>query len=209
MKILVTGFEPFGGNTANASAIAVGLLPDRIAGADIIKRTLPVVFERAADQLIAFIHDYSPDAVVCTGLAGGRKAITPELIAVNLKCAQIPDNEGQQPVWEKILPGEEDRLFATLPLREMTEAMAVKEIPAEISRTAGTFVCNEVMYRLLVCRRNERPGMMAGFIHVPFAAEYLSEGNVAFSLPIQQIADALEICVREVVKAASGKELEG
>lgn len=206
MKILVTGFEPFGGNTSNPSAMAAGLLPDCIAGADIIKRILPVVFERAADQLIDFIHGYSPDAVVCTGLAGGRKAITPELIAVNLKNARIPDNEGQQPEWEKILPGGEDRLFTSLPVKEMTGAMAIKEIPAEISCNAGTFVCNEVMYRLLACRNKEHPGMMAGFIHVPFATEYLSYGNDAFSLPIQQIAEALEICVREVVKATYGAD---
>jgi pyroglutamyl-peptidase len=101
MKILITGFEPFGGYAVNPSSEAVGLLPDQIDGTDIIKKVLPVVFGDAADQLTEMIRETVPDAVICTGLAAGRKGITPELIAVNIRDARIPDNAGRQPEWEK------------------------------------------------------------------------------------------------------------
>ena len=102
-KILVTGFAPFGGDPYNPSYEAVKLLPDSIGTADVIKAELPVLFGTAADELISLIERHRPDAVLCTGLAGGRTAITPEVIAVNLRNARIPDNGGNQPVWEKML----------------------------------------------------------------------------------------------------------
>ena len=201
MKILVTGFEPFGGDTVNPSSLAVELLPDQIKETVIIKKTLPVVFGQAADLLIRTVEECSPDAVVCTGLAGGRKGITPELIAVNLRHARIPDNAGLQPEWEKILPEGEDGLFSTLPIREMTNALNAAGISAEISKSAGTYICNEVMYRLLAFCKKDYPEMPAGFIHLPYAAEYLPEGKEAFAMPLMQIKNALEICISEVMKA--------
>ena len=207
MKILVTGFEPFGNNTVNPSSLAVELLPERIAGADIIKQTLPVAFGRAADMLIGRIHDLSPDAVICTGLAGRRNGIMPELIAVNLKNTSISDNSGKQPVWEKILPEGEDGLFSTLPVREMAQELALQGIPSEVSLSAGTYVCNEVMYRLLALQRKEFPDMMAGFIHVPYALEYLPDGSDAFSMPIGNIMQALEICISITAGKIQGTKL--
>ena len=201
MKILVTGFEPFGVETANPSSLATRLLPERILDAEIIKKELPDIFGKAADLLTGTIKDHSPDAVVCTGLAGGRKGITPELIAVNLRHANIPDNAGLQPEWEKVVSEGEDGLFSTLPIREMVKALQAAGICAEISKSAGTFVCNEVMYRLLSFHKKEYPGMMAGFIHLPYAAEFPPEGKDVFSMPLPQIRNALEICIREVVKA--------
>ncbi len=205
MKILVTGFEPFGGDAVNPSFSAVSLLPEQIAGAVIIKQELPVAFGRAADLLIRSMMDQTPDAVICTGLAGGRSGITPELIAVNLRHARIPDNTGFQPEWEKISPEGEDGLFSTLPIREIVKALGVAGISADLSKTAGTYVCNEVMYRLLAYCKKEHPGMMAGFIHVPYAAEHLPEDKDVFSMPLQQIANALEICIREVAKDGEGE----
>ena len=211
MKILITGFEPFGGDAVNPSSEAVGLLPDQIDGTDIIKKVLPVVFGDAADQLTEMIRETVPDAVICTGLAAGRKGITPELIAVNIRDARIPDNAGRQPEWEKILSDGPDGLFSTLPIREMTKAMSAAGIPAEISKSAGTYVCNEVMYRLLSFCRKEYPGMRAGFIHLPSTAEYLrpAEGEdiqptepaaqAENALPLARIAQGLEICIRETI----------
>lgn len=199
-KILVTGFEAFGNDPTNPSSMAVGMLPEKAAGAVIIKKTLPVIFGKAADMLIETIRLHPPDGVICTGLAGGRKGITPELVAVNLRHARIPDNAQFKPVWEKILPEGEDGLFSSLPIRDMTDGLASLGIPAEISTSAGTFVCNEVMYRLLSFCKIERPGMIAGFIHVPYASEYLPEGKDAFCMPIRQIADSLEVCIRILAK---------
>ncbi len=197
MKILLTGFEPFSEDLFNPSWEAVKLLPEQIEERQIIKTCLPVVFGKAADMLIEKIRETKPDAVICTGLAGGRKAVTPELIAVNLRSAGIPDNDGQQPVWEKILEDGEDGIFTKLPVREMKTQLLAAGIPAEISYSAGTYVCNEVMYRLLhyAGHENENPGMKAGFIHVPYAKEYLAEGKDAFALPVKEIAKALAVCV--------------
>ncbi len=221
MKILVTGFEPFGGEAVNPSSIAVGLLPEQIDEADIIKKVLPVVFGDAADELIEMIREELPDAVICTGLAAGREGITPELIAVNMRHARIPDNAGAQPEQEKILPDGEDGLFSTLPIREMVQAMNDAGIHAEISEAAGTYVCNEVMYRLLDCCQKEFPDIKAGFIHLPravdcleSAAECLPEGKevsaVPFSqmgnaMPMEEIVQALKICVRETASKIKEK----
>lgn len=213
MKILVTGFEPFGGDAVNPSAMAVGLLPEQIDEADIIKKVLPVVFGEAADQLTEMIREELPDAVICTGLAAGREGITPEQVAVNMRHARIPDNAGAQPEQEKILPDGEEGLFSTLPVREMVQAMNDAGIHAEISETAGTYVCNEVMYRLLDCCRKEFPDMKAGFIHLPCALDHLESAAQCLpegtdvtavpvsengnAMPIEEIVQALKICVRE------------
>ncbi len=190
--ILVTGFEPFGGDSINPSFEAVKRLPDRIGSSDIIKAELPVVFGAAADRLLSLIDEYSPSAVLCTGLAGGRRAITPEVIAVNLRHAQIPDNSGKQPVWEMIEDSGPDGIFAALPVREMTAAMKEARIPAEMSFSAGTFVCNELMYRLLAAQREHFPEIPAGFVHVPFADEF--PHGEAFSMPLEDIVRGLNLC---------------
>lgn len=205
-KILVTGFAPFGGDSFNPSFEAVKLLPEIIGTAEIIKAELPVLFDQAADQLISLIESHCPDAVLCTGLAGGRTAITPEVIAVNLRNARIPDNAGNQPVWEKIVSFGPDGLFSTLPVQKMTEAMTKEKIPAAMSFSAGTFVCNEVMYRLLAYQREHYPQMPAGFVHVPYADEF-PHPEGAFSLPIPVISQGLEICLGQIVLYDSLKQI--
>lgn len=196
--ILVTGFEPFGGDEFNPSFEAVKRLPDRIKNTELVKSELPVLFDDAADKLESLIEKHHPDAVLCTGLAGGRKGITPEVIAVNLRNARIPDNAGRQPVWGKIVPDGPDGIFSTLPVREMTEALTAAGIPAAVSFSAGTFVCNEVMYRLLRLQREHFPEMTAGFVHVPYAEEFSCPEGV-FSMPLAEIVRGLEICVGKVL----------
>ena len=165
MRLLITGFEPFGGDSSNASWLAVEHLPDHVGRFDLEKRCLPVVFGEAADILVKEIEALKPDAVICVGQAGGRTAITPERVAINLRDARIPDNAGKQPRDQAIDPQGPAAYFSTLPLRLMVEAIAEKEIPAALSLTAGAFVCNDLFYSLM--RTLEGTNIPAGFIHVP------------------------------------------
>ena len=193
-RILVTGFGPFGEEICNPSLEAVRALPDRAGDALILKEELPVLFGGGGDRLLALIEKLRPDAVLGTGLAAGRKALTPEVIAVNLKNACIPDNQGMQPLWEKIRDGGPDGIFSRMDVRKAVFSLQKAGIPAELSFSAGTFVCNEVMYRLL---ETDLPG---GFVHVPCAEEF-PQRKETFALPIKMITEGLEICIRELSHA--------
>ena len=195
-RILVTGFGPFGEEMWNPSLEAVMALPERAGDALILKEELPVLFGTGGDRLLALIEQLRPDAVLCTGLAAGRKALTPEVIAVNLKNARIPDNKGMQPLWEKIRDEGPDGIFARMDVRKAVFSLKQAGIPAELSFSAGTFVCNEVMYRLL---ETDLPG---GFVHVPCAAEFPCSKE-HFALPLAEITKGLEICILELAKGLS------
>jgi len=187
--ILITGFAPFDGAKLNPSyEAAKGLKDIPGLGAQIEVLELPVVFGKAADMLMERIHKLKPSAVISVGLAGSRKAITPELIAVNFRNARIPDNEGNQPTYETISPNGPDGIFTRLPVRDMLQNMLEAGIPAALSTTAGTYVCNEVMYRLL----HDYDGI-AGFVHVPASLE------LGGSMSIAEMTKALAICVRAVL----------
>ena len=148
-KILVTGFGPFGGETVNPAFEAVRLLPDTIAGLQLVKLELPTVFGAAGERLLAKIEAVQPAAILCVGQAGGRAAITPEKVAINYMDGRIPDNAGRQPQDEPIRPDGLDAYFTTLPVRRMAERIRAAGIPAAVSYTAGTYVCNYLMYTLL------------------------------------------------------------
>ena len=195
--ILITGFDPFGGETVNPSFEAVKRLPDEMDGFRLVKLEVPTVFGKGPDMAAAAAAELSPCAVLCTGQAGGRRAITPEVIAVNLRHARIADNEGCRPEWEKIDPAGPDGIFTTLPVREMADSMSREGIPASLSFTAGSFVCNELMYRML----REEAAPYTGFIHVPYIPEQtaaMENGEQIFSMPPEQIVQALRICIRTV-----------
>lgn len=145
MKILVTGFDPFGGETVNPAYEAVKLLPDTIAGAQIIKLQVPTRFALSGTVLEAAVNEHRPDAVICVGQAGGRSAITPERVAINLADASIPDNAGDQPVDEPIRKDGAPAYFTSLPVKAMVQKMRAAGIPAALSYTAGSFVCNSLM----------------------------------------------------------------
>ena len=169
MKILVTGFEPFGGESLNPSWEAVKLLPDSIGGAEIIKLCLPTEFIRSEEALLSAIAAHSPDAVVCTGQAAGRSALSFERVAVNLRDASIPDNAGYIPRDEAVIPGEREAYFVSLPVKAMADAVKEAGISAELSLSAGAYVCNDVLYTLLHRLRDTKvPG---GFIHLPLSPE--------------------------------------
>ena len=208
MKILITGFEAFGDDEVNPSMEAIKNLPSAIEGCVIETAVLPVCFGGGSEKLTGMLEKNSFDAVICTGLAGGRTAITPEVLAVNLMHARIPDNAGHQPEWEKILPDGEDGLFSTLPVRKMVERLKEEDLPAEISFSAGTFVCNEVMYRLLAFLRETSGEIPAGFIHVPYASEYIKKGKSVFSMPIDQITRGLELCIQVLIEEIGVRKTE-
>lgn len=167
MTILITAFEPFQQETINATMEALALLPDNVCGHTLIKRTIPVVFGKAVDAVTALVDDLQPDAVICLGQASGRVDVTPERVAINVMDARIPDNAGEQPADAPIRKDGPAAYFSTLPVKAMVQAMKEAGVPASLSNTAGTFVCNDLMYGLLDHLARTGRNIPAGFIHIP------------------------------------------
>ena len=195
MKVLITGFAPFGGESVNPSWEAVKLMRPP-AGIELIRQEVPVVFGKAEDTVIAAVRRERPDAVVCVGQAAGRAAITPERIAINLRDSLSPDNAGRIPNEEPVVDGAPAAYFSTLPIREMQRRIEERCIASLISNTAGTFVCNGLMYSLLHFLSTEAPQIRGGFIHVPCLpeqADRMKEGTS--SMPLAQIVAGLEAAI--------------
>ena len=179
--LLVTGFEPFGGQTINASWEAVRLLPAQIAGHPVERRLLPVEFARAGDAICAFIDELQPAVVLAVGEAGGRAHLTVERVAVNLMKAEVPDNAGYAPQGVPVLEGGPAAYLTTLPLEACVEAVHAAGVPAEESDSAGLYVCNCVMYRILCVAQERRLPLCAGFVHVPYTpAQVINRKSVPF-----------------------------
>lgn len=204
MKVLITGFQPFGGESINPAYEAVKLLPQQIDGASIVKREIPVVFNEGAEVVRKAIQKENPDIVICVGQAGGRSGITLEFVGINYADARIPDNNGGQPVDQTIQPDGENAYFTSLPVKAMVSSLKQAGIPASISYSAGTYVCNDVMYQLLYFLHTEfagrMPAMRGGFIHVPFADEQVVNKPNTPSLPLGTIARGLELCIRAAIQ---------
>lgn len=200
MKILVTGFDPFGGESVNPAYEAVKLLPDTIAGAEIIKLEIPTVFSKSGPAVEAGIQAHHPDAVLNVGQAGGRACVTVERVGINLAEARIPDNAGEQPMDEPLQPDGPSAYFATLPVKAMVKNVRDHGIPCHISYTAGTYVCNCVMYNVLHLTATKYPNIRAGFIHVPFSTEQAVNKPVTMaSASLETIAKALEYAIEAIV----------
>ncbi|MEG0806365.1 MAG: pyroglutamyl-peptidase I [Lachnospiraceae bacterium] len=204
MKLLITGFEPFGGETMNPAYEAVKLLPKSINGAEIITMEIPTVFGKCGEAIEKKIMELHPDVVLCVGQAGGRSAITVEKVAINYADGRIADNDGYQPTGEIIQPDGETAYFATLPIKDMVTGILAEGIPANISYSAGTYVCNDVMYRLLYLLHTKYTQIRGGFIHVPFAPQQVaaSGGNYP-SMEMTTIARGLQAAITVIVR---GKE---
>lgn len=190
-KLLITGFDPFGGEAVNPSWEAVQLLPNTVGDFSLTKLTLPTVFGKSADILLQAARQLEPDAILCLGQAGGRKGITPEVIAINLREARIPDNEGNQPLNVPVVEEGPAAYFATLPVREMIAAMEKGGIPCGLSYSAGAFVCNDVLYSVL--HHYHGSPIRAGFIHVPFLPEQAKESIP--SMPLADIVRGLTLAI--------------
>lgn len=186
-KLLITGFDPFGGETVNPSWEAVKLLPDAVGDYQITKMEIPTVFGLAAHRVLAAADEMKPDVILCVGQAGGRSAVTPEVIGINLQEARIPDNFRNQPVNTPVIPDGPAAYFSTVPVREMVNAIRSAQIPAALSYSAGAFVCNDVLYRLL--HHFHGTATRAGFIHVPYLPQQAKENQP--SMGQEQIVRAL------------------
>lgn len=196
MKVLITGFQPFGGESINPAYEAVKRLPEEIAGARIIKKEIPVVFREGARIVCEEIKKERPDIVICVGQAGGRSGITPEFVGINYQDARTADNAGNQPNSEPIQKDGPAAYFTKLPVKAMVAEMTEKGIPASVSYSAGTYVCNDVMYQLLYDIDKSFPNIQGGFIHVPYAQEQVEDKPGTASLPLETIVKGLEICIR-------------
>jgi pyroglutamyl-peptidase len=198
--VLLTGFEPFGGETENPSWEAVRALQGaRIAGHRVEARCLPVVFGESIVAMRQAIRDTKPKLVVCVGQAGGRSAISLERVAINVDDARRPDNTGAAPIDSPVVAGGPAAYFSTLPIKRLRQALQRAGIPAEISNSAGTYVCNHVFYGLMHALRTRR-GVPAGFVHIPYSPAQVAAHAGAPSLATDVVTEALRMIVRTALK---------
>ena len=190
-KLLITGFDPFGGESVNPAWEAVKLLPDRIGDFALHKLEIPTVFGRGAQLVLDAAAEIQPDVILCIGQAGTRSAVTPERIGVNIRDAKIPDNAGNTPHGQRILPHGPAAYFATVNVEAMAQAATKLGLPAMVSNSAGAFVCNDVLYTLL--HHFDGSNTKVGFIHVPWLPEQGSP-----SLPLAQTVAALTAMIPSV-----------
>lgn len=188
-KLLITGFDPFGGASINPAWEAVKLLPEEIGDFEVYKLEIPTVFGLAAEKVLERAGELCPDVILCVGQAGGRAAVTPERIAVNIRDAKIADNAGNRPVGELVAQEGPAAYFATVPVMAMAEAMLAAGLPGQVSNSAGAFVCNDTLYGVL--HRYAGTAVRVGFIHVPWLPE---QGTP--SLALEKTAAALEAAIR-------------
>lgn len=209
MKLLVTGFEPFNGGSVNPSQQIVHRLtaPEDVK---LIKEILPVEFKNTTVRLKELLSKHQPDIVLLIGQAGGRAEISVERVAINVDNVKssngkkmLPDNAGDTPVDERIEADGAAAYFATLPLWEIVEAVQEKGIPAAISNSAGTYVCNHVMYEVLYLAATQYPQMKAGFVHVPFLPEQIAnrvDKERLAAMSLDDMLTALQATLEIIVK---------
>lgn len=191
-RVLITGFDPFGGASVNPSREAVLGLPDSIGNWEITKLEVPTVFGLAAETALAKAREISPHAIICVGQAGGRAAITHEVIGINLREASIPDNHGNHPQNTPVVQGGPAAYFSTLPVRDMVAAMKAEGYAAALSYSAEAFVCNDLLYTLLHAYRDT--DVKVGFIHIPYLPEQAGEGVA--SMPLETVIRGLTAAIR-------------
>ena len=189
--LLITGFDPFGGDSINPSWEAVKKLPDRIGNWKLCKLEIPTVFSLAAETVLRKAQEVAPAAILCLGVAAGRSAVTPERIGINVRSARIPDNRGNQPKEEPVIPGGGDGLFSTMNVSAMAAAIEAMGLPGAVSNTAGTFVCNDTLYTLL--HHYQGTGVKVGFLHVPQLPE---QGEP--SLPLEDTVRAITAAIQSI-----------
>lgn len=211
MKILVSGFDPFGGESINPSIEAVKRLPDSINGVEIIKLEIPTVVGKSIDVLTHAVEKHLPDVVLSVGQAGGRSDITVERIAINIDDCRIKDNEGNQPIDEPIVIDGPDAYFLTLPIKSIVSNLQSQGIPASVSNSAGTFICNHVAYGMAHLAKTKYTNMKTGFIHIPFIPEQVLNKSNMPSLSLDRIIKALEMVIQTIsevnvdIKETGGK----
>ncbi|MFJ7840170.1 pyroglutamyl-peptidase I [Lysinibacillus sphaericus] len=198
-KILLTGFVPFLDYTINPTMQIVESLNGSIMdGYEIVGRTLSVDFQQSAQQLKRYIGEIQPEIIMSLGLAGGRFKITPERIAINVKDGE-PDNNGYVPVDESIDNGGQDAYITNLPIRKMVDRLCKEGYPAEISNTAGTYLCNNIMYEGLAYAK-QHTGIRAGFIHIPASFELAIQHGKIPGWNMQDLMTCIKLCIEETIR---------
>lgn len=209
MKILVTGFDPFGNETINPASEAVKRLPQNIEGVEIIRIIVPTVFKESLRVIEKSIEDNNPDVILSVGQAGGRNCISVERIGINVDDARIKDNAGNQPIDEAIDANGPAAYFSTLPIKAMVESMKQKGILASISNTAGTFVCNHVMYGVLHLCSTRFKQKRAGFIHIPFLPEQVKDKENMPSMELDIIVEGLILAIKAIIETNEDLKITG
>lgn len=199
MKVLITGFEPFGGETINPAYEAIKLLPDTIAGADVIKIQVPVVYNSCGEVVAKAMKEHEPDVVINVGQAGGRSCVTIERVAINLEECTMADNDGDKAMGRPIHEDGENAYFATIPVKAIVKNVKEHGLPCQISYSAGTYVCNCLMYETLYLAKNLGMKLRAGFIHVPYISSQVVDKPGYASMSLQEIASVLEYAIEACV----------
>ena len=208
MKILVTGFDPFGEDEINPAIEAVKRLADEIAGAQIVKLEIPTVFGECADVVHEAILKEKPDYVLNIGQAGGRFALTPERVAINFDDGRIADNKGYQPIATPIHEDGQNAYFTQLPVKAMARAIRDAGLPSSVSTTAGTFVCNHIMYQVQYMIDKEFPDLKAGFMHIPYLPEQVVAKPETPSLSLADDVKGITAAIGAIVKMDGKKDLQ-
>lgn len=208
-KVLVTGFDPFGGEAVNPALMSVMQLPNEILGVQIIKKEIPTVFDKSIESLYATLKEEQPDVVICVGQAGGRPNITVERVAINQDDARIPDNEGAQPIDRPIFEEGPAAYFSTLPIKAMVQNMKEAQIPAAVSNTAGTFVCNHIMYGALHYAATQQPSLKAGFVHIPYVPMQTIDKPTMPSMSVDDIVKGLTVLIETAIKVDQDVKVTG
>lgn len=206
-RILLTGFTPFGDETINPSWEAVRVLHDReIAGHRVVARLLPTVFAASRRELEAAVHEIQPTILLGVGQAGGRSRLSIERVAINVQDARLPDNEGAQPIDEPVMPGGPSAYFSTLPIKAMLAALQSAGLPAEVSNSAGTYVCNHVAY-LMLHLATRASGARAGFIHIPYLPAQAARLSGAPSMAAEDVVRGLAVALEAAATHATDEKL--
>ena len=199
MKVLITGFDAFGGEPVNPAEEAVKRISDNIRGAEIIKVIIPTVQTKSVQAIERAIEEHNPDIVISIGQAGGRFDITPERVAINIDDYRIKDNEGNQPIDAVIQEDGQAAYFSNLPVKAMVKHMNDNQMPATLSNTAGTFVCNHVMYGILYMIDKKYPNIKGGFIHIPYmTSQVMDKKNTPF-MSLDEIVRGLELAIEACI----------
>ena len=192
MKLLLTGFEPFGQESVNPSWEAVKAIPDMVEGLEVVKVRLPVTFKGAAVMLEQAVDEFRPDVVLCVGQGSGRAEVNIERVAINMADSKKPDNDGYQPEEMPVRAEAPDAYFSNLPVKRLVEALHEAGVPAVVSNSAGAYVCNSVFYTALHLVHNKYPDMRAGFVHIPYLPCQVVEKSKQPSLATETVVLALE-----------------
>lgn len=209
MKILVTGFDPFGGEKINPAIESVKMLPDTIAGSQIVKLEIPTVCHRSLKVIEQAIKEHNPDIILSIGQAGGRTDITVERIGINIDDCRIPDNDGQQIIDEPVFQDGPTAYFSNLPIKAMVAHIQERQIPASVSNSAGTFVCNHVLYGVRHMIETKYPGKKSGFIHIPFLPQQVVDKKNMPSMSLECIVEALTAAIEAIVDTKEDIKVTG